>query len=755
MKIQPPGFTLIEVLIVVGVIGVISSVVIVAINPSKQLCESRDAERKVHVRELGNALYQHLIGEWQTANTDIPLGEANAMPVCRAGITEDETCINLDSLVPEYISQLPVDPEEVNANHSGYSVYVDDHQRVQVLSLHVGQCPEPATELAVEGDGDGEGGNDGEEEQEPCILGGYSGFEYDDLCWLMADASQDCSDRCEETGEPYHTDTRDVIGYDGETAEYAQCEEVLDGLASVLEEDLGSGTPTNAGGPGGTGCVYNANTDARFVDTASPTSAGANPNSGYRRVCGCAEGGAEEGPVAGTSELRFDFGQTGSPVSNGFTQVTRFMWYSAPTGYGWSGSLPTSDGDIWNGPTSVLRDYVSGSTTPGTFVADVTNGEYDVTVHYQGDSSNMHVTMEGIAVDTVNHQQYQFDIRTYRVTVNDGQFTLVLQDLDSWNKIWKISGIEILPAEDIDTPPALTSLQADFGDYSSPVANGYVQIVPITFYTETQQYGWLGGSPTSFGDIWNGPTSVLRDYNYGELPTTFVADVENGEYDVTVHYQGSISNMRVMMEGLVFDTVSLVNYQYDIRKYRVTVSDNQFTLLLQDLDASNKAWKIAGIQVLPAENNPEPPPLTSFKGDFGQSGSPIATGYQQIVIPTIYSVERQYGWLGGSVTSDGDVWNGPSSILRDYVYSDTPTTFVVDMANGNYNVTVYYQGSVSNMQLTMEGAVVDTVTLGNLVYDTRTYPVTISDTQFTLLIQDIDAFNKAWKITGIDIISAP
>lgn len=50
------GFTLIELLVVIAVLGVLASVILIAINPTEQLARGRDAGRKNGVSQLGNAV---------------------------------------------------------------------------------------------------------------------------------------------------------------------------------------------------------------------------------------------------------------------------------------------------------------------------------------------------------------------------------------------------------------------------------------------------------------------------------------------------------------------------------------------------------------------------------------------------------------------------------------------------------------------------------------------------------------------------
>lgn len=129
----------IELLIVLGVMGILSAIVIVAINPKKNLCEVANGKRHITTRELTNAVNEYEIRTFQKAGGDVPVGEANAKPICRQSIT-NPSCINLDVLVPDYIIAIPQDTAETGTLLSGYSMYRFPAGMDTVISTHIEAC---------------------------------------------------------------------------------------------------------------------------------------------------------------------------------------------------------------------------------------------------------------------------------------------------------------------------------------------------------------------------------------------------------------------------------------------------------------------------------------------------------------------------------------------------------------------------------------------------------------------------------------
>lgn len=103
------GFTLIEALLVIAILSILASIVIVAINPARQLSNTRDAERLSDVYTIMNALHQYAAdndGAYPSTVTTTELEVcATDAPSCTelsdlSILTDDET----------YLVDMPSDP---------------------------------------------------------------------------------------------------------------------------------------------------------------------------------------------------------------------------------------------------------------------------------------------------------------------------------------------------------------------------------------------------------------------------------------------------------------------------------------------------------------------------------------------------------------------------------------------------------------------------------------------------------------------
>lgn len=125
-------------MLVIGIIGALASIVIVAINPTKQLCDAENAKRTAMQREMTSALFQYIIST-SDLPPNIPTTLETAKQICRAGVPTGDTCVNLDALVPDYVAALPIDESETDTTLTGYKVYANVG-RPTVVAVHYGVC---------------------------------------------------------------------------------------------------------------------------------------------------------------------------------------------------------------------------------------------------------------------------------------------------------------------------------------------------------------------------------------------------------------------------------------------------------------------------------------------------------------------------------------------------------------------------------------------------------------------------------------
>lgn len=135
------GFTLIELLLVIGIIAILASIVIVAINPTKQLGDARDAQRRSDVNTLLNAVYQYAIDHNGTLPGNIPTGTARE--ICRetyaVASCTGEPGVNLRVLSGTYLVSIPTDPRTSTATGTTYFIVRDANNRVTVSAPSVEQ----------------------------------------------------------------------------------------------------------------------------------------------------------------------------------------------------------------------------------------------------------------------------------------------------------------------------------------------------------------------------------------------------------------------------------------------------------------------------------------------------------------------------------------------------------------------------------------------------------------------------------------
>lgn len=137
------GFTLVELMVTIGIVAILMSIVLIALNPEKQFRSAREAKRMADVSVLLNATSQYLLDH----KTQETIPKDNISRYIAAGMYKGKwdfsadpvptPSINLcEVLTPTYSANIPSDPSletevtDCQNYDSGYMLTVSPSGRV-------------------------------------------------------------------------------------------------------------------------------------------------------------------------------------------------------------------------------------------------------------------------------------------------------------------------------------------------------------------------------------------------------------------------------------------------------------------------------------------------------------------------------------------------------------------------------------------------------------------------------------------------
>jgi len=125
------GFTLVELLVVIAVMGILATVVTVSLSAVR--AKQRNAQRATDLSLILNAVYQYALD----TNNQLPAAITTATTsICR---TEAVSCAGLVDLSvlttnQKYLVSIPTDPMSTSTNSAGYTIVKNVTGRITITA---------------------------------------------------------------------------------------------------------------------------------------------------------------------------------------------------------------------------------------------------------------------------------------------------------------------------------------------------------------------------------------------------------------------------------------------------------------------------------------------------------------------------------------------------------------------------------------------------------------------------------------------
>jgi type IV pilus assembly protein PilA len=139
MNNKNKGFTLIEILVVIGIIAILATIVLIAINPARQFRQARDSQRVANVNAVLNAVGQYIADNKGLIPVEITTSVQDI---------KDDAANVCGDLVPKYLPAMVFDPGASSVNCPTVTTYDTNYSVVKDATGRITVCA-PDTEEAA------------------------------------------------------------------------------------------------------------------------------------------------------------------------------------------------------------------------------------------------------------------------------------------------------------------------------------------------------------------------------------------------------------------------------------------------------------------------------------------------------------------------------------------------------------------------------------------------------------------------------
>lgn len=136
------GFTLPEVLIVIGILAILAVIVILAVDPVARFENAHNSRRLSDLQAITSALHQYVIDHrgvfpegLDAKERQIGTGQTGcAVTTSQCAVSGDRDCIDLSKTLDPYLHGVPVDPKTGDEKYSRYTAHIGRDNAIIVKS---------------------------------------------------------------------------------------------------------------------------------------------------------------------------------------------------------------------------------------------------------------------------------------------------------------------------------------------------------------------------------------------------------------------------------------------------------------------------------------------------------------------------------------------------------------------------------------------------------------------------------------------